>query len=92
MNKLILYIFSKTPVGKMLDGKKTVIGAVLVILAASMETLEKLAPLFPEASWVGEAAKSVGDVLKAVEPLVESLGLGFLTAGVLHKGAKAKQQ
>lgn len=90
MSKLLVYLFSKTSFGKMLDGKKTIIGAVFVLLAASLNALEGLAPLFPEHAWIGEAAKSLKDVTQQLAALLDSLGLGLLAVGVLHKGAKAQ--
>ncbi|NBT57463.1 hypothetical protein EBT16_01650 [bacterium] len=90
MNKLILYIFSKTSFGKLLDGKKTVIGAVFVILAAALQALEQIAPMFPTVPWLQSAAVGLSGLLKGVEPILETLGVGFLSVGVLHKSVKAK--
>jgi hypothetical protein len=73
-----------------LDGKKTIIGAILVIAVSALHTLEQLAPMFPNAPWIGIASKAILDGLKAVEPILETLGMSFLTVGVLHKNAKAK--
>ena len=85
-----MYLFSKTRIGKLVDGKKTVIGAVLVIVVAALHALEQLAPMFPNAPWIGELSRGILEALRSIEPLLETLGLSFLTVGVLHKGAKAK--
>lgn len=90
MNSILMYLFSKTRIGKLVDGKKTIIGAVLVIAVAALHALEQLAPMFPQALWIGEASRGILNALKAVEPALETLGLSFLTVGVLHKNAKAK--
>jgi hypothetical protein len=90
MNRILVYIFSKTSFGKFIDGKKTVIGAVLVIVAAALQALEQIAPMFPQYPWIADATKGLREAVKASEPILETLGLGFLTVGVLHKGAKAK--
>ena len=90
MNRLILYIFSKTSFGRFVDGKKTVIGAVLIIVAAALQALEQIAPMFPQYPWLVDASKGLREAIKTAEPALEALGLGFLTVGVLHKGAKAK--
>lgn len=90
MNSILMYFFSKTSIGKLLDGKKTVIGAVLIIIVAAVEALDKIAPMFPNTPWIKDASAGILAVLRASEPFLEALGLGFLTVGVLHKGAKAK--
>jgi hypothetical protein len=90
MSSIFMYIFSKTRIGKLIDGKKTIIGAVLVIVVAALHALEQLAPMFPNAPWIGEASKGIIEALRTAEPVLETLGLSFLTVGVLHKSVKAK--
>jgi len=90
MGKLINFIFSKTPIFKVLDGKKTIIGAVFIIAAAVLQALESLAVLFPEHAWIADAAKSTKEGLEGIAKALEGVGLGFLTLGVVHKGVKAK--
>lgn len=90
MNRILVYLFSKTSFGKFVDGKKTVIGALLIIVAAALQAVEQIAPMFPDYPWLKDAASSLRGAIKASEPILEALGLGFLTVGVLHKGAKAK--
>ena len=88
MNSILMYVFSKTKVGKFLDGKKTIIGAVVIILVAAMETLEKLAPMFPNIAWLGQAAGQIKVLLASSEGVLEAVGVSFLALGVLHKQAK----
>lgn len=90
MNRILVYLFSKTSFGKFIDGKKTVIGALLIIVAAGLQALEQIAPMFPQYPWLADASRGLREAIKAAEPILETLGLGFLTVGVLHKGAKAK--
>jgi hypothetical protein len=90
MNSILMFLFSKTRIGKLVDGKKTIIGAVLVVAVAALHALEQLAPMFPNAPWIGSASKAILEALKAVEPALQTLGLSFLTVGVLHKNAKGK--
>ena len=90
MNSILMYLFSKTKIGQILDGKKTVIGALLVIVVSALHALEQLAPMFPNQPWFKDAIAAILNGLKVAEPFLETLGLGFLTVGVLHKGAKAK--
>lgn len=90
MNRILVYLFSQTSFGKFIDGKKTVIGALLVIVAAALQALEQISPMFPQYPWLADATKGLREAVKASEPILETLGLGFLTVGVLHKGVKAK--
>lgn len=90
MNRILVYIFSKTSIGRFVDGKKTVIGALLIIVAAGLQALEQIAPMFPQYPWIADTSRGLREAIKSSEPILETLGLGFLTIGVLHKGAKAK--
>lgn len=90
MNSILMYLFSKTRIGKLVDGKKTIIGAVLIIVISALHALEQLAPMFPNQPWIKDSTAAILSGLKAVEPFLDTLGLSFLTAGVLHKSAKAK--
>ena len=90
MNRILVYIFSKTSIGRFVDGKKTVIGALLIIVAAGLQALEQIAPMFPQYPWIADTSRGLREAIKSSEPILETLGLGFLTSGVLHKGAKAK--
>lgn len=90
MNSILMYIFSKTSIGKLLDGKKTVIGAILIIVLSALQALEQLAPMFPNHPWLKDSTVAILGGLKAIEPFLDTIGLSFLTVGVLHKGVKAK--
>jgi hypothetical protein len=90
MNRILIYLLSKTSFGKLLDGKKTLIGAVLIIVVSALDALDKLAPMFPQYPILKDAAGGILAALKAAQPFLENLGVGFLTVGVLHKGVKAK--
>jgi hypothetical protein len=88
MNKILMYIFSYTKVGKLLDGKKTMIGAAFMLLASILHGVESIAPLFPEVAVIGSIAKSIRMALETVEPYLRDMGIGLITAGLLHKAAK----
>jgi len=92
MNKLLLYIFSYTKIGKMLDGKKTVIGAVFVILSAALQMFEQLAPMFPDMPWFVQAAQQTSGLIQILSKTLDEIGLGFLAVGVLHKTAKVSEK
>jgi hypothetical protein len=90
MNKIVLWIFSKTKFGQMLDGKKTVIGAAFIILARLLDALQAVAPLFPQYPWLLTASEQMAGFMGQLETLLNDLGFGLLTVGVLHKSIKAK--
>ena len=88
MNSLILWIFSQTKIGQILDGKKTVIGAVFVLLAALLQGVQAAAPMLPQYAWLGQFAGSFAVFMDQAEKVLNDVGLGMLTIGVLHKNAK----
>ena len=84
-----MWIFSQTKIGQMLDGKKTVIGAVFVLLAAVLQGVQAVVPMLPQYAWVGTFAAQFAGVMDQIEKVLNQVGLGMLTVGVLHKSAKA---
>ena len=91
MNKILMYVFSYTKVGKLLDGKKTVIGAVFIFLVSMLHGLEQIAPLFPQVEPLGRVAGAIRTGLETIEPYLQDMGIGFISAGLLHKAAKKKE-
>lgn len=91
MNSVLMYIFSKTRLGKILDGKKTVIGALCIIIAAALQALESIAPMFPQYPWLQSALVQARGFVVGLDRGLEAVGLGFLAVGVIHKSAKQKQ-
>lgn len=88
MNRLIRWIFSQTKFGKMLDGKKTIIGAALIFASAILQALLAVAPMFPEYPWIASAAAQLDSGLRLVQPYLEDLGITFIGVGLAHKAAK----
>lgn len=89
MRKILLYLFSFTSVGKYLDGKKTVVGAAMILVSAIVSALGQVAPLFPEVVWLAQVAATSADFLAQANELLRELGLGLITVGLAHKAAKA---
>lgn len=89
MRKILLYLFSFTSVGKYLDGKKTVVGAAMILVSAIVSALAQVAPLFPEVVWLTQVAAASADFLAQANELLRELGLGLITVGLAHKAAKA---
>lgn len=89
MRKILLYLFSYTSFGKYLDGKKTIIGAGMILLSASVSAIAQIAPLFPEVAWLSQLAAGSADFLGRANELLKDAGLGLITVGLAHKAAKA---
>lgn len=90
MNRLIQYIFSHTSLGKAIDGKKRVIGAVLLVLAAVIEVLGKLAAVFPETAWLSSSSAELSVIYKEAVDYLVLLGVPTLAVGEYHAKIKAK--
>jgi hypothetical protein len=88
MNRVIRWIFSQTKLGQFLNGKKTIIGAVLVFTSAVLEALLTIAPMFPEQPWLATTAAELQNVLKQVQPYLNDLGISLIGVGLMHKAAK----
>lgn len=90
MAKIINYLLSYTKLGQLLNGKKTIIGAALIVLVGLIELIEKIAPMFPEASYLPAAVVSLKELLDQLQTVLGYVGLGSLGVGVTHKIAKSK--
>jgi hypothetical protein len=88
MSRLIRWIFSQTKIGQYLDGKKTIIGAALVLASAILQALLAIAPMFPEQPWIATFAVELEKVLAQVQPFISDLGIGLIGVGLAHKAAK----
>jgi hypothetical protein len=88
MSKIIAWIFSQTKVGKLLDGKKTIIGAALILASALLQALLVIAPMFPEQPWLGDVTQQLSSVLRQVQPILEDLGIATIGVGLAHKAVK----
>lgn len=86
--RAINYILTLTPIGKFLDGRKSQISAALLVLAAVLELIERLAAIFPDYAPLSLASKEVSEFLSATVETLAAVGLGGLTVGVAHKVAK----
>lgn len=90
MSKIITWIFSQTKIGKFLDGKKTLIGAIMVFASAVLQALLAIAPMFPEYPVIATIAAQLGDAIRVVQPYLEDLGITFIGVGLAHKAAKSQ--
>ena len=90
MNTVINFIFTRTALGRYMDGKKKLIGASLLVLAAVIEVLGKLSVLFPETVWLTLGHAELSSFYKAAVDTLTTVGLTTLAAGEIHAQAKAK--
>ena len=76
MNRILVYLFSQTSFGRFVDGKKTVIGALLIIVAAGLQALEQIAPMFPQYTWIADTSKGLREAIKAAHLQAAIIGHG----------------
>lgn len=88
--RAINFILKQTKLGSFLNERKTLIGAVLTVLAGVLGVLEKLVPMFPDVAYLVDAQSNLKAALDVVIPTLNDVGFGFLTVGLVHKGIKAK--
>ena len=77
MNNILIFLFSKLPVLKLLDGYKTIIGRVLLLAAVVLPATQAA---FPQLVWLGQ----VNDYV-----LMVAAWLG-IEIGNAHKNAKTE--
>ena len=90
MSRIVRWIFSQTKIGQFLDGKKTIIGAVLIFASAILQALLAVAPLFPEQPWIAVTAAQLSEGIRTVQPYLEDAGITLIGVGLAHKAAKAQ--
>lgn len=88
MGSIINKLLTLTPLGKFLNGKKTFIGAALVVLAHAFFGLVDLATLYPSTLWFVAAYSQVGEILVECAKWLDYLGVPALTVGVVGKVVK----
>ena len=88
--RLLNFILSYTKLGAFLDGHKTVVGGVLLLAAKLLEGLQVVAPMFPNAPYLGQAEDGLREALNVVISTLDTLGYSFLSIGIARKYVKAK--
>lgn len=63
LDKLLLLVFSKLPLVRLLDGRKRAIADFLIVLAAALAALQELRPEF---TWVASVSAIVGFCIKLI--------------------------
>lgn len=91
ISKLWNWVFRKTAVGKIVDGKKTIIGFSILVLRTLISLASQANIIFPDVQAIVLIAEGLKQVDQAISSLLESLGYGFLAVGVTDKAVKEKQ-
>lgn len=92
MLSIVNKLLSRLPVLSWLNGRKTVISAVLVVLSHTLFAIIDLAVLYPGAPWLVTAQSELGELLVQVAQGLNFVGLGGLAVGVFHKAVKAVEE
>lgn len=90
MARVVNFIFTRTAIGRYLDGKKTILAAGLLATSALIEFVDKLAFIFPDAPQFLIVSGSLEEALQAVSNTLATVGFGGLLVGLGHKAAKKK--
>ena len=81
--RIVRFFFSRTPIIKAVDGHKSEIGFVLMVLGMLAGILAEAAVLFPSCSWCGSAADVLKKILELIGPYATEAGIVIMSAGVL---------
>lgn len=90
VTSLFNWLFRKTKIGKVLDGNKTIIGFLILVLRTLIQLLGEAQYVFPEAEAVSLISKGLSQLDVAIGDLLEKIGYGALVVGVTDKAVKAK--
>lgn len=61
--KMLMFVFSKLPLLKKLDGYKRMIGDALIVVTAALAALQELRP---ELTWIASVTAILGLIVKAI--------------------------
>lgn len=88
--RIVRFFFSRTPILKAVDGHKSEIGFVLMLLGLIADVLAQAALLFPSCTWCGSVSELIRQILGQLAPYLLDLGIVVMSAGVLDNTAKEK--
>ena len=89
--KLWNLIFRKIPFLKDLDNSKTIVSAILIVLAGVTFVIGELAGMLPGVAGLASAGAAIQGLMVKVSPMLEMLGVGGVYIGILDKLAKATE-
>lgn len=90
MTKLLYWLFSKTSIGKLLDGNKRLIGFFLWLLGFLVQGLAIAGDFFPDMPILGQFRSGLQHFLDQIAPILKDTGLSVMAVGVASKAAKEK--
>ena len=90
INSIVVWLFEKTELGKMINGKKKYIGLLLSGWGGVALLLGHLAQSFPDVGGLSAAAAAVGGAFLAASKVLLSFGIPIYVAGDVHDVVKEK--
>lgn len=67
------------------NGLKTILGAVLIVIAGQVQVLRDLMPLFPDVEVLSTLAGFLQTGMGVLQKVLDVAGSGLLSVGLLHK-------
>ena len=90
MKAFLLRLLGGSKLMEMLDGKKTMIGAVLVVISTLLQAAEHIVITIPQAAFLAPYLGQSFEVFNMVVKFLGDIGVTFLGVGLLHKTIKDK--
>lgn len=91
MSKIIYWLFTKTAFGKLIDGKKTEIGFLLLVLGEVIKLLTQGVAMLPQYAVLAQALVILQQVNSVLGDALTNVGLSVMVVGVGHKAIKENQ-
>lgn len=88
MKAFILRLLGGSKIMEMLDGKKTMIGAILVVASTLLQAAEHIIISLPQFSHLAPYVGQGYDLFNTLVGFLNDIGVTFLGVGILHKGLK----
>lgn len=90
MSKVIYWLFSKTSLGKLVDGNKRLIGFSVWLLGYAAVGLAGATGYFPETAWLATFHDTLVQFSDSYSELLQKLGLSVMAVGVASDAAWQK--
>lgn len=87
MSKLIYWLFSKTSIGKLIDGHKRIIGFSVFVFGLLIQGLAEAAKVFPDVAWIGPVQMLVVQWATQWGELITKIGITGIAVGVASDAA-----
>ena len=88
MKAFLLRLLGGSQLMEMLDGKKTMIGAILVVASTLLQAAEHVIVTLPQLAHLAPYVGQGFDLFNMLVKFLNDIGVTFLGVGLLHKGLK----